>query len=118
MREGYCEICGGLLTGPRTRHDVDGVCLMELLPIPKDSVLPPVIAEVPGSVCVNVTPDATLVLRILEAHRESYRSSFDVSGMSGECTAMFDSMNKDNEERVLLLTRAIALLTLHGEDDK
>jgi len=111
MKEGYCEICGGILVSPRTRHNVDGVCLRELLPIPKDSRFPPVIAEVPGTVYVDATPDETLATRILEAHRVSYDSSFDVSGLSDECTAMFDAMNRDNEERVELLTQAIHILS-------
>jgi len=110
MKEGYCEICGGLLVASRIRHNVDGVCLQELLPIPKDSKFPPVLTKVPGEINIDATPDENLPIRILEAFKDNYNCEFDVSGASLEQMEFWNIMNQANKDRIRIIDVTLAKL--------
>ena len=59
---------------------------------------------------VDVTPDEGLPLRILMAYRENCNVRWEVHGLGGDESRVYDMMNADCERRAEILERTIALL--------
>jgi hypothetical protein len=59
---------------------------------------------------VDMSPDDDLPLRILRAYREDCNSRWEVSGVSKAIEVLWDAMNAAQEQRAVILDRAIAWL--------
>jgi len=59
---------------------------------------------------VDATPDCRYPLRILQAYRENCIMKWEVHGLSKKEKAVYDIMNKHQDERAEILDKAIAVL--------
>ena len=60
--------------------------------------------------CVDMTPNKGLPLRILQAYRDNCNTRWEVHGLDEDKSRIYDMMNEHCEQRAEILDRAIVLL--------
>ncbi len=66
---------------------------------------------------IDGTPDSRYPLRILEAYRRECDTCWEVHGLDEGASLVYEEMNRHQEQRAVLLDRAIAILRASPDPD-